>query len=384
MAQHDQVLADQPGAGFRADLNNALAALFSNSSGATEPATMVAYQWWADTTSGWLKQRNAANNAWVNKIPLADAMTATGLALFKAADAAAARTAIGAVIGTDVQAFAASASQAEMEAGTESALRAVSPLRVKQAILALAASSQHGQCRLAKSGASLLLSPLNGNKLIINGTVQTIPSAGVTLAAPATSGTTYFIYAYMNTGTMTLEYSTTGHATDSTTGVEIKSGDATRTLVGMARTVSSAWVDSATQRLVISYFNRRSISAVYAFAAGQSTSSVSFVELNSAYRIEFLTWGDEALQVSGSASVNHSTASWTTNYWAVWLDGGAPAGAYTQGSVGGVGVYANMSVAYSSSAYAEGYHYATGAGATSSGTATYNINYTNYSVTVRG
>lgn len=43
-------------------------------------------------------------------------------------------------IGTDVQAYAASASQAEMEAGTEAALRAMSPLRVAQAIAALGGS----------------------------------------------------------------------------------------------------------------------------------------------------------------------------------------------------------------------------------------------------
>ena len=137
MAQHDQVLADQAGAAFRADLNNALAALFSNNSGATEPADTAPYMWWADTTAGWLKQRNAADDAWINKIPLADAMSAVGSSLFSAADAAAARTAIGAIIGTDVMAHAASASQAEMEAGTEVALRAISPLRVAQAIAAL-------------------------------------------------------------------------------------------------------------------------------------------------------------------------------------------------------------------------------------------------------
>lgn len=105
MAQHDMNLADAAGIAFRADLNNALAALVSNSSGATEPATMVAFMWWADTTAGWLKQRNAANSAWINKMPLADAMTAVGASLVSAADAAAARAAIGAVIGADVQAY---------------------------------------------------------------------------------------------------------------------------------------------------------------------------------------------------------------------------------------------------------------------------------------
>ena len=70
MSQHDMNLADAAGASFRSDANNALAALVSNSSGATAPSTTFAYQWWADTTSGWLKQRNAANSAWINRLPL--------------------------------------------------------------------------------------------------------------------------------------------------------------------------------------------------------------------------------------------------------------------------------------------------------------------------
>lgn len=63
--QHDQNLANQTGAAFRADANDALGALFSNSSGATAPSTTVAYQWWADTANGLLKIRNAANSAWI-------------------------------------------------------------------------------------------------------------------------------------------------------------------------------------------------------------------------------------------------------------------------------------------------------------------------------
>jgi hypothetical protein len=65
MAQADYIIANQAGNLFRADLNDTLSAIVSNNSSATEPATMYAYQWWADTNSGLLKQRNAANNGWV-------------------------------------------------------------------------------------------------------------------------------------------------------------------------------------------------------------------------------------------------------------------------------------------------------------------------------
>jgi hypothetical protein len=65
MAQADYIVANGTGAAVRSDLNGQLAAIVSNNSGATEPATMYAYQWWADTTAGLLKIRNAANNAWI-------------------------------------------------------------------------------------------------------------------------------------------------------------------------------------------------------------------------------------------------------------------------------------------------------------------------------
>jgi hypothetical protein len=73
MAQHDYNIANGTGAAVRSDLNNALSAIVSQNSGATEPATMYAYQWWADTTTGLLKIRNAANNGWVTVGTLASA-----------------------------------------------------------------------------------------------------------------------------------------------------------------------------------------------------------------------------------------------------------------------------------------------------------------------
>ena len=72
MAQADLVVANQSGAAFRSDVNNQLLALGTLQSGAAQPSTTYAYQWWADTTTGLLKIRNAANNAWITVGTLAD------------------------------------------------------------------------------------------------------------------------------------------------------------------------------------------------------------------------------------------------------------------------------------------------------------------------
>ena len=75
MATHDYDIANQSGAAFRTDLNNALAAIQSNNSNSSSPATTVAYQWWADTSAGTLKIRNAANNAWIELFQLDGTLT---------------------------------------------------------------------------------------------------------------------------------------------------------------------------------------------------------------------------------------------------------------------------------------------------------------------
>src|SRR3990167_11097454 len=62
-----------------------------------------------------------------------------------------------------------------------------------------------------------------------------VVSTVVELLAPTVSSNTlYYIYAYDNSGTTTLEASTTAPATATLHGVRVKSGDESRTLVGMA------------------------------------------------------------------------------------------------------------------------------------------------------
>lgn len=70
MSQASVVIPDTPGLLLQANLNAAFGALVSNSSGSSEPTTKYAYQFWVDTTTGILKQRNAANTAWVNLFTL--------------------------------------------------------------------------------------------------------------------------------------------------------------------------------------------------------------------------------------------------------------------------------------------------------------------------
>lgn len=239
--------------------------------------------------------------------------TAFAATLLDDVNAAAARATLGAIAAGPVTGSGLTMNTARVLGRLTAGVGAVEELT--QAQLRTLISLVHGQCRLALDGSNLRLSPYNGNQLLINGTPQSVPAAGVALAPTSlAASTTYFIYAYMVGATMTLEASTTGHSTDATTGVEIKTGDATRTLVGMARTTAGvAWVDSVTDRLVLSWFNRSSKDMLLSITAG-TTTSATFVEINTANRLNFLTWADEAVKFNGSFYVNSSSSGviWQT------------------------------------------------------------------------
>jgi hypothetical protein len=63
--QADGVVANGTGSAVRSDINGQLAALFTNHSGSTEPATTYSYQPWADTNTNTYKLRNSTNDGWI-------------------------------------------------------------------------------------------------------------------------------------------------------------------------------------------------------------------------------------------------------------------------------------------------------------------------------
>jgi hypothetical protein len=167
----------------------------------------------------------------------------------------------------------------------------------------------HGQCRLSfVSATSLRLSPYGGQLLSINGLPCLIPSAGVTIGnGGLANSTTYFVYAFMSGTSMTLELSTTGHSTH-TNGVEIKTGDATRTLVGMARTTAAGqFVDDAASLFLLSWFNRRRKIGRARFTTNRTSvgDPAPYAEVHPEIRVNFLTWADESVSqaISGGWTV---------------------------------------------------------------------------------
>jgi hypothetical protein len=66
MSQHDFDIANQTASNARTDINNALKALASLSSGAVAPTTTYANMLWYDTANNTLKQRNEADSAWIS------------------------------------------------------------------------------------------------------------------------------------------------------------------------------------------------------------------------------------------------------------------------------------------------------------------------------
>ena len=224
-----------------------------------------------------------------------------------------------------------------------------------------------GQCQLTMGGGDLILSRFNGYKLFINNALRIIPAVSPTINTTSLSAnTTYYIYAYMSGSTMTLEASATAPTEYSINGVMVKTGDSSRTLVGMGRTnASPAW------SICRSWFNDIDNTASSYFTTDRSTNNTaSFTEINSEIRAEFLVWDGQAanISVNGGTLLNMGAGDGGYAYYGIAIDGASP----QDNGCGIVGVavadnYASqdwlpLSINTAISGLSEGYHYATVSG----------------------
>lgn len=165
----------------------------------------------------------------------------------------------------------------------------------------------HGQCRLVYvSPTECRLMPHNGDGLVINGKQCRIRQGGVPLTnAGMGASQSYYVYARDDgTGLAEVEAQLFASAPHSkhTDGVEIKTGDPTRTLVGMAvMTSAGQFLVNDTNYGIASWFNRKQIRLFESVVTG--TASASFVGLNNGFAC--CAWGGETaviFNVSGSTA----------------------------------------------------------------------------------
>jgi hypothetical protein len=155
------------------------------------------------------------------------------------------------------------------------------------------------------SATQITFAPYNGDIVKIAGVLYAIASAGVTAANTSVyvngtasqnlaASTLYYVYLFNNSGTLTVNFSTTGHATDTTAGnvgTEVMSGNNAYTLIGMVYTNSSSQFGGAT--LIASWFNRqgKTISGAVPNNTTTSTTKVAF----GTSVLSILCWADEPL-----------------------------------------------------------------------------------------
>jgi hypothetical protein len=155
------------------------------------------------------------------------------------------------------------------------------------------------------SAAQITFAPYNGDIVKIAGALYAIPSAGVTAANTSVyvngtasqnlaASTLYYVYLFNNSGTLTVNFSTTGHATDTTAGnvgTEIESGNNAYSLIGMVYTNASSQFGGAA--LVASWFNRQG-KAFTGSVTNNTTTSTTKVAFGTSV-LSILCWADEPL-----------------------------------------------------------------------------------------
>jgi len=245
-------------------------------------------------------------------------------------------------------------------------------------------------CQLVvATGTSISLLPKNGFKVKIQGVLYDI-GGGVT--ATITScflngaaaqillpSTTYNVYLFINAGVPTMDFSTTGHSRDASSGnkgVEIKTGDSSRSLIGKIFTTGTTGSptigDTTYNRNCISWFQRmqRVVIGQAVNAAASVTSGFQNIDMTNIG--SFLTWGDEEIDFDLAGTVYCDTAGMIA-YSNLSVDAGGtnPLIGNNQGSAPASGSFVPVS-GTGMARLSEGRHYINVQGYVSAGTGTWN------------
>lgn len=173
------------------------------------------------------------------------------------------------------------------------------------------------------AATTIYFTPYTGNRIALyNGSAWELKSfSEISLAVPATTNTIYDIWAYNNSGTVTLEATAWTNDTTRATalalqnGTYVKSGAATRRYLGCVRTcgTSGQSEDSKAKRYVWNYYNRviRIMSVTdSAVSWTYSTQAWRQANNNTANKIEFVRGVNEDLvSVTLSVPVMNSTSA---------------------------------------------------------------------------
>jgi hypothetical protein len=220
------------------------------------------------------------------------------------------------------------------------------------------------------NATTLTLAAVNGGYLWVNGLNYPVPASLTVSNGGLVATTLYYIYAKVAAGVLGLDTPSTTGYTVGTNGIPVKSGDATRTLVGMAYTNGSAQFVSQDGSLQVrTYFQRSRQRSRTQFSADRTSTSPTFAEINSEIRNSFLSWAGESVTflTSGSfrCAANQSAST------AMDFDGGAVEQEAVSVSNNSGASSGPCSISGVKTGLSEGLHYATLFGARDAGTATW-------------
>jgi Collagen triple helix repeat (20 copies) len=243
------------------------------------------------------------------------------------------------------------------------------------ATIDLVHAAMPGQCRLVYvSTTSIRLDPCDGSSLLINGVIRRIPNAGSTYNSPGTlsASTRYYVYAYWDGSAVQLELSTLGYGLSGTYNIRTKSGDTSRTLVGMIQTDSPAapFVETVRYNGVASWFNRR---PKHVYQAGIASTAAAPYVVHGLAVTGGMVWSDESYISHGTMGHAVNSAIGTC-YLLPNVNGGTVLNEHASQGYIPVGTASCCLSAQTVSLCSEGWHTFGSSIGVSAGTGTFNVN----------